>query len=117
MKKAERLQIERKKTEQLLKQVGYKTPTKQSRQSFTNMPSFLAARVSQTYYEEKNVDQVCVGDMSTGNRTGIMANLHLEPEHVKAEILRKASCVAIAYNKGGYQYITPESDPSTFGKK
>jgi hypothetical protein len=33
------------------------------------------------------------------------------------EIAFKRSCVAPAYNKGGYQYITPETDPKTIGRK
>lgn len=48
---------------------------------------------------------------------GIMANLHKEPEHVRNEILRKAKQVGIAYNKGGYQYLTPGTNPKDLGRK
>jgi len=33
------------------------------------------------------------------------------------EIARKRKCIAPAYNKGAYQYITPETDPKTIGRK
>jgi hypothetical protein len=40
----------------------------------------------------------------------IMSNLHKEPEHVRREILEKASRVMPLFNKGGLQYATPETD-------
>lgn len=33
------------------------------------------------------------------------------------ERLRKSRYVSLAYNKGPYMYITPETDPSSLGKK
>ena len=36
-------------------------------------------------------------------------------QEAKKETQRKAGRVAIAYDKGGYQYITEEMDPKDFG--
>lgn len=47
----------------------------------------------------------------------IMTKLHKEPEHVRREILDKASRVMPLYNKGGLQYATPETDMKTVGTK
>ena len=47
----------------------------------------------------------------------IMTKLHNEPEHVRKEILAKASRVMPIYNKGGLQYVTPETDIKTVGTK
>jgi hypothetical protein len=47
----------------------------------------------------------------------IMTKLHNEPKHVREEILIKASRVMPLYNKGGLQYVTPETDIKTVGSK
>jgi hypothetical protein len=44
------------------------------------------------------------GADATADRS-LMKRLHLEPPHVRAEILRKAAMVAPAFNKGGLQYV------------
>lgn len=46
-------------------------------------------------YADKS--QACVDN-------SIMANLHKEPAHVRAEILKKAAMCEPSYNKGGMQY-------------
>ncbi len=51
------------------------------------------------------------------SKTDIMTNLHKEPEHVQAEILRKASLVMPLYNKGGLQYAGPDVDLTTVGTR
>ena len=43
------------------------------------------------------------------------AVLAKEPEHVREAILAKSKRIAIAYNKGAYQYVTDETDPKTIG--
>lgn len=53
----------------------------------------------------------------TGQVTGIFANLHKEPEHVKQAILEKKARVMPLYNKGPIQLLTPELDPKTFTRK
>ena len=53
---------------------------------------------------------------STANRS-IMTRLHLEPEHVRKEILKKASLVMPLYNKGGLQYAGPDVDLTTVGTR
>lgn len=50
-------------------------------------------------------------------RRGVMSNLHKEPEHVRKEILDKASRCMPLYNKGGLQYATPDTDMKTVGTK
>jgi hypothetical protein len=48
---------------------------------------------------------------------GIMANLHKESPEVQQAILEKASRCVPLYNKGGYQYATPETDMTMVGSK
>lgn len=43
------------------------------------------------------------------------ATLAKEPEHVREAIIAKSKRIAIAYNKGAYQYVTDETDPKTIG--
>ena len=43
------------------------------------------------------------------------ASLAKEPKHVQDEIIAKSKRIAIAYNKGAYQYITDETDLKTIG--
>jgi hypothetical protein len=50
-------------------------------------------------------------------KRGVMSNLHKEPEHVRKEILDKASRVMPLFNKGGLQYATPQTDMATVGTK
>ena len=62
-------------------------------------------------YDDK---QLVAGDCS---KRDIMTNLHKEPEHVREEILKKASLVMPLYNKGGLQYAGPNVDLTTVGTK
>lgn len=50
-------------------------------------------------------------------KRGIMDNLHKEPEHVRKEILQKASRCMPLYNKGGLQYASPGEDMTQVGTK
>lgn len=43
------------------------------------------------------------------------ASLAKEPKHVQDKIIAKSKRIAIAYNKGAYQYITDETDLKTIG--
>lgn len=43
------------------------------------------------------------------------AVLAKEPEHVREAIIAKSKRIAIAYNKGAYQYVTDDTDPKTIG--
>lgn len=45
------------------------------------------------------------------------ANLAKEPEHVREGIIAKSKRIAIAYNKGAYQYISDDADATTIGRK
>jgi len=66
---------------------------------------------STRHYDDK---ELVAGDCS---KRDIMTNLHKEPEHVREEILRKASLVMPLYNKGGLQYAGPDVDLTTVGTK
>lgn len=57
------------------------------------------------------------GDSSSTANRSIMNKLQNEPEHVRKEIIAKSKRVAIAYNKGAYQYITDGADTTDIGKK
>lgn len=47
----------------------------------------------------------------------LMKRLHNEPEHVRKEVLNKASRIAPLYSKGPTQYITNGADLSDLGRK
>lgn len=49
--------------------------------------------------------------------TTVLENLNNETVDVQMQILKKAARVAPAYNKGGYQLITPGEDIKTIGSK
>lgn len=55
--------------------------------------------------------------VGNGFKTGVMENLHKEKPEVQKEILAKASRCMPLFNKGGYQYATPETDMSMVGSK
>jgi hypothetical protein len=57
------------------------------------------------------------GSASSCVDRSLMSNLHKEPEHVRREILDKASRVMPLFNKGGLQYATPDTDMTQVGSK
>lgn len=57
------------------------------------------------------------GSSDSCAKKDIMTRLYKEPEHVKKEILNKASRVMPLYNKGGLQYVTPDTDMKMVGSK
>lgn len=57
------------------------------------------------------------GNASSCSDRSLMNNLHKEPEHVRKEILDKASRVMPLFNKGGLQYATPATDMTQVGSK
>jgi len=77
----------------------------------------------QRYTNDMKVDQSgyvsagMSGSASSCVDRSLMSNLHKEPEHVRKEILAKASRVMPLFNKGGLQYATPETDMTQVGSK
>lgn len=57
------------------------------------------------------------GDKDCTVNRSILKKLHLETEQVQKEIINKTKRVAIAYNKGAYQYVTDGTDLTDVGKK
>ena len=55
--------------------------------------------------------------IGNGYKRGVLANLHKEKPEVQQAILEKASRCMPLFNKGGYQYATPETDMTTVGSK
>jgi hypothetical protein len=55
--------------------------------------------------------------VGNGFKNGVMENLHKEAPEVQKAILDKASRCMPLYNKGGYQYMTDGTDPTTVGSK
>ena len=55
--------------------------------------------------------------IGNGYKKGIMANLHKETPQVQQQIMDKASRCLPLYNKGGYQYATPDTDMTMTGSK
>jgi len=69
-----------------------------------------------SYKTEENVQ--LSNKVGNGFRTAtILENLENEEVDVQMQILKKAARVAPAYNKGGYQLITPGEDIKTIGSK
>jgi len=67
--------------------------------------------------ERKYQSAEMVGSSDSCSKKDIMSNLHKEPAHVRKEILNKASRVMPLYNKGGLQYVTPDTDIKMVGSK
>ena len=67
--------------------------------------------------ERKYQSVEMIGSRDSCAKKDIMTRLHKEPEHVRQEILDKASRVMPLYNKGGLQYCTPDTDIKTVGTK
>lgn len=67
--------------------------------------------------ERKYQSAEMTGSSDSCAKKDIMSRLHKEPNHVKKQILDKASRVMPLYNKGGLQYCTPETDIKTVGTK
>jgi len=86
-------------------------------------PSKLSGPLAQAkpyrrgFEENKKIPSVDSGMPGVLGVTSIMDpfNLQKESEDVREAIIAKSKRVAIAYNKGGYQYITDETDPTTLG--
>jgi hypothetical protein len=73
---------------------------------------------SKTIKVEKKYESLeTFGSKDACAKRDIMTKLHNEPSHVRKEILDKASRVMPLYNKGGLQYVTPETDIKTVGTK
>lgn len=67
--------------------------------------------------ERKYVSVETKGSSDSCSKKGVMANLHKEPEHIRREILDKASRVMPLYSKGGLQFATPGTDMKMVGSK
>jgi hypothetical protein len=72
---------------------------------------------AKVYFEEKSLNTVMQGDKDTATKRDVMSNIYKESPEVQAQIREKAARVGIAYNKGGYQLITPGMDPKNLGRK
>ena len=73
---------------------------------------------SKTIKVERKYESVeTSGSRDSCAKKDIMTRLHKEPEHIRKEILDKASRVMPLYNKGGLQYATPETDMKSVGSK
>ena len=68
------------------------------------------------YTVDRNSVQLS-NSIGNGFKRGIMANLHKEKPEVQREIMDKASRCMPLFNKGGYQYASPETDMTTVGSK
>jgi hypothetical protein len=68
---------------------------------------------SKTKYESAGMS----GSRDFAAKRGIMEAIHKEPEHVRREILIKASRCMPLYNKGGIQYASPAEDMTQIGSK
>jgi hypothetical protein len=69
------------------------------------------------FEENKQIPSVDTGKPGVLSVKSIMDpfNLKKESAEVQEAIIAKSKRVAIAYNKGGYQYLTDDTDPTTLG--
>ena len=88
-------------------------------------PSQIAAKKRQVGEYHNDLPDLSVdrdsGQLSNsignGFARGIMTNLHKETPQVQKAIMEKASRCMPLFNKGGYQYASPETDMTTVGSK
>jgi hypothetical protein len=55
--------------------------------------------------------------VGNGFRTGMLDKLHLEPENVRAEIVKKSMRVEMLYPKGPCQFVTDGTDTTMLGNR
>jgi hypothetical protein len=69
------------------------------------------------YEENKKIVSVDAGVSGALPVKNIMDPLNLSrmSEEDREKVIAKSKRVAIVYNKGGYQYLTDETDPTTLG--
>jgi hypothetical protein len=80
-------------------------------------PNWKEEYTSALKVERKYSSSGMSGSSDSCVKKDIMTRLHKEPEHVRREILEKASRVMPLFNKGGLQYATPETDMKSVGTK
>lgn len=67
---------------------------------------------------ESKIEQKDIANTGvTGQVTGVFANLHKEPEHVRKAILEKKARVMPLYNKGGLQLASANEDLTQVGAR
>ena len=122
MKKADRIARAKAENAKLLHRLGYGTAKKETKAE-------RSAKWRQSYVQDLNRDTEpdrkvapCsngFGDQVTKKRSVLELPPNATPEEIAAweEANRKAKCVAPAYNKGGYQYISNAADAETAGRK
>jgi hypothetical protein len=100
-----------------LQKMGCTKEQLKSRKKSTGKCKLGFTGTAKVYFEEKSLSTVLQGDKDTGTKRDVMSNIYKESPEVQAQIREKASRVGIAYNKGGYQLLTPGMDPKTLGRK
>lgn len=86
------------------------TQVKEKKSRLGKINTFPDLRIMENYPLGNKIDGACP-------KTDIMTNLHKETPEIQKAILDKANRTAPAYNKGGYQFITPGADLTDIGKK
>lgn len=101
--------------EEWLKKQGLHQDQLSARKGRSSAEEFRKSYTAQLDTGEKATLSNTVGN---GFRTAtVLENLENETVDVQMQILKKAARVAPAYNKGGYQLITPGEDIKTIGSK
>lgn len=76
----------------------------------------MTTSINAQLYDSKKYPSVSNGTNNT-SKSSIMEERYKETPEVRAAIERKANCLAPAYNKGAYQYISDEQSAKDAGKK
>jgi hypothetical protein len=94
---------------QWLRRRGVRPPSRRDRERWAE--EYAATLDTGRLPDRYSTEPLAGGADATADRS-LMARLHKEPPHVRAEILRKAAMVAPAFNKGALQYVpdTGEDD-------
>jgi hypothetical protein len=103
--------------QKFLKKMGCLPEQLKESKKFRKKPRTTFSGFAETYYENKSLSTVMAGDQDTGTKRDVISNIYKETPEVQRQILEKASRVAIPYNKGGYQLITPGMDTKNIGRK
>lgn len=89
---------------------------KYTKQAATYVPSYTGRPLREGAEVAMGLQSLQTNACNTA-RNSVMdaASLAKEPEHVREAIIAKSKRIAIAYNKGAYQYVTDGTDPKTIG--
>lgn len=115
---SKKLDEARRKHEKFLRSVGAH-PEQIKQRKRENKKIFITTEINKQKItiEHKKFLEPLENYKDTGKVTGILANIHNEPEHVKIAVKKLKSRVMPLYNKGGLQLASETEDMSLVGNR